>query len=400
MGEQMYKSTLLKLSSIVFCLLFANSVWATDFVDLKFGQYQTADSQWNTSSCYYSPASYNGCQIYSKNPGKTYKIPWYQGQLSWATGDYIKFAPSGNATYPWTATQYNSNGTVKAVLGTGKVIYAGLVNGDGYFFFMGNDNNTGQLFSISQGMNSSAGLTFTGDINPDVATLNSYAATYGSTTPLASGESASNSSPPAPTPVYSSGITAAQSTKRTSKLSDTASHGMEAHVNITGGSNTVDIDQHDAAHYLELTIIGNSNTVDIDQDDPAGVGTHFGDVVVEGNSNTLDLLQTGSGSKTAFIGIDGNSNTIDVIQKDSGQHYLQLDLIGDGHNANIIQEGSGNHSATVELNNGGGAWDFDLNQKGTTDKEYSLPHSMSDGTTTSGTCYVAAGCTLNIIQND
>ena len=203
-----------------------------------------------------------------------------------------------------------------------------------------------------------------------------------------------------PTPVYSSGITAAQSTKRTSKLSDTAAHGMEAQVNITGGNNTVDIDQHDASHYLELTIIGNSNTVDIDQDDPAGVGTHFGDVVIDGNSNTLDLLQTGSGNKTAFIGIDGNSNTVDVIQKDSGQHYLQLDLIGDGHNANIIQEGSGNHEATIELENGGGAWDFDLNQKGTTGKEYSLPHSMSDGSTTSGTCYVAAGCSLTVIQDD
>ena len=205
---------------------------------------------------------------------------------------------------------------------------------------------------------------------------------------------------PPPAPVYSSGITNAQSTKRSSKLSDTAAHGMEAHVNITGGSNTVDIDQHDASHYLELTIIGNSNTVDIDQDDPAGVGTHFGDVVIDGNSNTLDLLQTGSGNKTAFIGIDGNSNTVDVIQKDSGQHYLQLDLIGDGHNANIIQEGSGNHEATIELENGGGAWDFDLNQKGTTGKEYSLPHSMSDGSTTSGTCYVAAGCSLTVIQDD
>jgi hypothetical protein len=212
--------------------------------------------------------------------------------------------------------------------------------------------------------------------------------------------SSSSSGSSSPTPVYSSGITAAQSTKRSSKLSDTASHGMEAHVNVTGNSNVIDIDQHDAEHYLELTIIGNSNTVDIDQDDTSGVATHFGDVVVDGNSNTLDLLQTGSGSKTAFIGVDGNSNTVDVIQKDSGQHYLQLDLIGDGHDATIVQEGSGSHDATIELENGGGAWDFNLNQKGTTDKEYSLPHSMSDGSTTSGTCYVAAGCSLTVIQDD
>jgi len=212
--------------------------------------------------------------------------------------------------------------------------------------------------------------------------------------------SSSSSGSSSPTPVYSSGITAAQSTKRSSKLSDTASHGMEAHVNVTGNSNVIDIDQHDAEHYLELTIIGNSNTIDIDQNDANGTATHFGDVVIDGNSNTLDLLQTGSGNKTAFIDVDGNSNTIDVIQKDSGQHYLQLDLIGDGHDATILQEGSGNHEATIELENGGGAWDFNLNQKGTTNKEYSLPHSMSDGSTTSGTCYVAAGCSLTVIQDD
>ena len=219
-------------------------------------------------------------------------------------------------------------------------------------------------------------------------------------TTVAEEEGLYTSSSSSVTPVYSSGITGAQSTKRSSKLSDTAAHGMEAHVNVTGNSNVIDIDQHDAEHYLELTIIGNSNTVDIDQDDTAGVATHFGDVVIDGNSNTLDLLQTGSGSKTAFIGVDGNSNTVDVIQKDSGQHYLQLDLIGDGHDATIIQEGSGSHDATIELENGGGAWDFDLNQKGTTGKEYSLPHSMSDGSTTSGTCYVAAGCSLTVIQDD
>ena len=146
--------------------------------------------------------------------------------------------------------------------------------------------------------------------------------------------------------------------------------------------------------------MGNTNAVDIDQTQPTGTAPHYADVVISGNRNTLDLLQTGSGSKTAFIDVDGDDNVVDVIQKDSGQHYLQLDLIGDDHSATIVQEGSGSHDATVELTNGGGAWDFNLNQKGTTDKEYSLPHSMSDGSTTSGTCYVAAGCSATIIQND
>jgi len=281
------------------------------------------------------------------------------GQLFNATGGTAMASNSyGSSWHTWYKWDYGSNG--------GTIIVA-----MGYDQFQTNISNTSNMTTFLTKVAEEEGLY-----------------------------SSSSSGSSSPTPVYSSGITAAQSTKRSSKLSDTASHGMEAHVNVTGNSNVIDIDQHDAEHYLELTIIGNSNTVDIDQDDTSGVATHFGDVVVDGNSNTLDLLQTGSGSKTAFIGVDGNSNTVDVIQKDSGQHYLQLDLIGDGHDATIVQEGSGSHDATIELENGGGAWDFNLNQKGTTDKEYSLPHSMSDGSTTSGTCYVAAGCSLTVIQDD
>ena len=212
-------------------------------------------------------------------------------------------------------------------------------------------------------------------------------------------ESLYTSSSSSVTPVYSSGITGAQSTKRTSKLNDTATHGMEAHIDIDGNYNAVNITQAGDAHYLELGIVGNSNVVDIEQA-TTGSAMHYADITMDGSSNTLDILQTGTGPKTAFIGIDGDSNTADIIQKDSGSHYLQLDLIGDSHDATIVQEGSGNHEATVELTNGGGAWTFELNQQGSTSKEYSLPHSMSDGSTTSGTCYVSAGCSLTVTQQD
>ena len=211
--------------------------------------------------------------------------------------------------------------------------------------------------------------------------------------------SSSSGSSSAATPVYSSGITGAQSTKRTSKLNDTATHGMEAHIDIDGNYNDVNITQAGDAHYLELGIVGNSNVVDIEQA-TTGSAMHYADITMDGTSNTLDILQTGTGPKTAFIGIDGDSNTAEIIQKDSGSHYLQLDLIGDSHDATIVQEGSGNHEATVELTNGGGAWTFELNQQGSTSKEYSLPHSMSDGSTTSGTCYVSAGCSLTVTQQD
>jgi hypothetical protein len=170
---------------------------ATGLADLKFGQYQIADSQWNVQSCTQTAT----CQIYSKNPGTAYRIPWYNGQLSWAAGDYVKFVQTGDATNPWNAIQYNSAGTQKAVMGTGHIINMGT----DYFFFVGNDNDTGQLFSMTQGFANTSGVTWTGTLNPTIAQTNAYA-TGGSTTPLAAGQTA-GPPPPAPTAIYMNNAT-------------------------------------------------------------------------------------------------------------------------------------------------------------------------------------------------
>lgn len=162
-------------------LLFCSPSWAA-FTDIKFGQYQVADSQWNVSACTQTAT----CQIYSKQPGVAYKIPWTSGQLSWAAGDYIKFEASGNASWPWLAKQYNSAGAVKATLGTGKIVNMG----PDYFFFVGNDNNTGQLFSGSSGMSGTAGVSWTGTLNPTTQQVDNYANASYSTVPLAAGQTA------------------------------------------------------------------------------------------------------------------------------------------------------------------------------------------------------------------
>ena len=172
---------------ITFCLSAHSQ--ATGLTDLKFGQYQIADSQWNVSACMYTAT----CEIYSKNPGTAYQIPWYNGQLSWAAGDYVKFVTTGDATNPWNAIQYTSAGTQKAVMGTGHIINMG----SDYFFFVGNDNNTGQLFSMTQGFANTSGVTWTGTLNPTVTQVNTYA-TNGSTTPLAAGQTAAPAGPPPP----------------------------------------------------------------------------------------------------------------------------------------------------------------------------------------------------------
>jgi hypothetical protein len=188
-----------RLLQFLFLLTVCVSAYsqASGLVDLKFGQAQIADSQWNVQACTQTAT----CQIYSKNPGTVYKIPWTSGQLSWVTGDYVAFVTTGNATNPFNAIQYAANGTQKAVMGTGRIINMGA----DYFFFVGNDNNTGQLFSMTQGFANTSGVTWTGTVNPTITQVNTYAQ-GGSTTPLAAGQTA-GPPPPAPTAIYMNNAT-------------------------------------------------------------------------------------------------------------------------------------------------------------------------------------------------
>ena len=211
---------------------------ATGLADLKFGQYQIADSQWNVSACMYTTT----CQIYSKNPGTAYKIPWTNGQLSWSSGDYVAFAATGNATNPWNAVQYNSSGTQKAVMGTGHIINMGT----DYFFFVGNDNNTGQLFSMTSGFANTSGVTWTGTLNPTVTQVNTYA-TNGSTTPLAAGQTAAPAGP-----VWTSARTLITSVTPTSNNSPTAERAPNA---VDGSVNTkyLNFDKANAGFTIKLS---------------------------------------------------------------------------------------------------------------------------------------------------
>ena len=184
----MIKRVLQFLFMITVCLSAHGQ--ASGLADLKFGQYQIADSQWNVDACTQTAT----CEIYSKNPGTAYQIPWWNGQLSWAPGDYVAFVPTDDPTNPWNAIQYSANGTQKAVMGTGHIINMG----SDYFFFVGNDNNTGQLFSMTSGFADTSGVTWTGTLNPTVAQVNQYA-TGGSTTPLAAGQTVQPSASASPT---------------------------------------------------------------------------------------------------------------------------------------------------------------------------------------------------------
>ena len=395
----MLSSILRSLTSILI-LCFATSASA-NLVDLKFGQYQVADTQWNVNSC----TNTNSCQIYSKNPGTAYMIPWWNGQVQWgysgnAATEAITFTYHDNIpSSPWSMWHEDGDGFYMAHLGYGNVINLGEdANGVAYFFFVGDDNNTGQLFSVSEGMSSTAGVTFTGTLNPDIATINSFAANYGSTEPLDAGESASTP-PPAPTPVYgSSGPTTAQQSGIDSKLAlANAGQGNTVEANIFGDDNLVNITQAGGPSYINLMILGNTNAFDIEQNMSDGAHA-YNETTIIGANNDVDIIQQGTGNKAAFIKLDGDGINVNVNQKDSGEHFVDLSITGDDHAATILQEGSGNKSATVVLD-GSQPWNFDLTQSGASEQNYTLPHGMSDGSAVSGTCSAVGGCNLSVTQN-
>jgi len=202
------------------------------------------------------------------------------------------------------------------------------------------------------------------------------------------------------TPVYgSTAPTTAQQTKINAKLAlAAAGQGDTVEASITGSFNDIFITQAGGISYLDLIITGNLNNVDTEQD--LNSGSHgYIDATIIGNSNDIDILQKGIGNKAAVLTVTGDSNDVDIAQHGLGDKFIDLEITGDNHKADIFQNGSGAHSARVELD-GSQPWDFKLEQRGATDKNYTLPHTMSDGAGVSGTCNASGGCNLIVYQND
>ncbi|NDB57709.1 hypothetical protein EB001_04620 [bacterium] len=223
------------------------------------------------------------------------------------------------------------------------------------------------------------------------------------------------------TPTYSSGITTAQQTRKTSETTQRLNQsGNEIQIeqigdnnNITirqgvtisgknrielysnGNYNTLNLNQgyttsgtvssNDSNnHYLNLNLIGNNNTVTKQQ-----TGTNnFLETTISGNSNNVTNIQQGTSGKILFQNVSGNNNTVTTNQKDSGQHYLDIKLTGNGHNVGVTQQGTGNHAATIDFTNSGGASSLNLNQSGSVNQIYSIQQS----------CVNAAGCSTTITQ--
>ncbi len=368
------------MKKLLFALLMLCSNAYAGLADLKFGQYQIADSQWNVSACMYTTT----CQIYSKNPGVAYKIPWTSGQISWAAGDYIKFVPHADANNPWMALQFNSSGQQKATMGSGHIINMG----NDYFFFVGNDNNTGQLFSMTSGFNSTAGVTWTGTLNPTVSQVDAYAAN-GSTTPLAQGQTAQ---PAAPSLCCGGSATAfnadATNVARVQSFTSRTTADSQVYIDQVGNSNTVKVIQSGTRNnYVDYTGNGLSNTVNITQSGTPATTVNYTELSVVGNSNTVNITQQSTGgSKGAFVTVNSNSNTVTLQQKDNGSHYADIAVSGSNKAVDVLQQGSAGHMAKINLS--GNPTSLSLSQTGSTQQFYSITH----------TCATAGGCTAIQVQ--
>ena len=387
MEALMLLSILRRLSSVLFCLLFANSVQA-GVLDLRLKVDQIFDVQWNISGGNLNASGFN--YIYSSvnyATQTTSAARWTAAQTADAGSNdrYIGFFNSTTNPGTYGMAVFNSDGSVYKLInntGTFRALASGAIfyNGNGMW---------GTLITTEAGYSLGSSGSWAVTVNyPTSADLDAYVAPA-----YSSNQTAPPPPPPPPTPVYSSSITTTQQNRINNALSP--GQGKTIDATIQGDNNDIFITQAGGAHYLQLGVTGNANTVTTDQS--STTARHYAETNIIGNSNSVDILQSDDGNKAAFVTVYGNNNKATVIQKDSGQHYLQLDLLSDGHTATVLQEGSGDHNATVTLD-GSQPWNFDLTQSGATDQTFSLPHTMSDGSSVSGTCMAVGGCNLTVNQ--
>ena len=154
-------------------------------------------------------------------------------------------------------------------------------------------------------------------------------------------------------------------------------------IDVNGNSNDVDVWQ-DTGQRAIVEITGNSNTLDLEQLHLSNSGEHFARVEVNGNSNSLTIDQKETGDKILFLDVD-NSNNVQVDQKGTGDHYINI-ILTDSHTLDITQDGSGSHDAHINLS--GNNTSITLTQDSSTDQNYYLEQNC-----------VSASCSATVTQN-
>jgi len=154
-------------------------------------------------------------------------------------------------------------------------------------------------------------------------------------------------------------------------------------IDVNGNTNDVDVVQNTNQNAI-VDITGNSNTLDLEQIHLNNNGEHFSKVTVNGNSNSITIDQKETGNKILFLDVDG-SNNVQVDQKGTGNHFLDINLT-DSHTVDVTQDGSGSHDAKIHLS--GNPSSVTLTQDSSNDQNYYLEQNCS-----------SSSCSATVTQN-
>ena len=154
-------------------------------------------------------------------------------------------------------------------------------------------------------------------------------------------------------------------------------------IDVNGASNDVDIWQ-DTEQNAIVNITGASNTLDLEQIHLNNSGSHYSKVTVNGSSNSLTIDQKETGDKILFLDVD-SSNNVQVDQKGTGDHYLNI-ILTDSHTVDVTQDGTGDHDAHINLS--GNNTSITLTQDSSTDQNYYLEQNCA-----------SASCSATVTQN-
>ena len=154
-------------------------------------------------------------------------------------------------------------------------------------------------------------------------------------------------------------------------------------IDVNGNTNNVDIVQNTNQNAV-VNITGASNTLDLEQIHLNNNGSHYSKVTVNGNSNNMTIDQKETGNKILFLDVDSSNNVL-IDQKGTGSHFLDINLT-DSHTIDVTQDGSGSHDAKIHLS--GNPSSVTLTQDSSNDQNYHLIQSCS-----------SSSCSATVTQN-
>ena len=154
-------------------------------------------------------------------------------------------------------------------------------------------------------------------------------------------------------------------------------------IDVNGSTNDIDIYQ-DTDQRAVVNITGSSNTLDLEQLHLNNSGDHYSSINVAGSNNNMTIDQKETGNKYLFLDVD-NSNNVIVDQKGTGNHFLDIDLT-DSHTVDVTQDGSGSHSATINLS--GNSSSVTLTQDSSTNQNYYIEQNCAN-----------VSCSATVTQN-